>query len=114
VDKKEYSRFIEDVVQAALNNLSQFKTVEKHTIEWGYCIRCGKYSSTLDLRGQEVSIGPNIRDPVCYLVTPQDHSYSQVIRLLWDLYHFKLTDGEIIAILDARRLQLLPEYERLK
>jgi len=113
-DKEEYARYVEDIILAALNTAAQFKTIEKHTVERGYCVRCGKYSSALDLRGQEVTIGPNVRTLICYLVTLRDHSYDQVQNILWDLYRFKITDGEIINILDARRLQLLPEYEKLK
>lgn len=113
-DKEEYTKYIEDIILAALSNTSQFKTVEKHTIERGYCISCGKYSSAQDLRGQTVTIGPNVRSLVCYLITLRDHSYSQVVNLLWDLYKFKITEGEITNILDARRLELLPDYERLK
>jgi transposase len=113
-DKEEYVRFIEDILLAALDAATQLKTVEKHTIERGYCIPCGKFSSAQDLRGQDVSLGPNVRTLVCYLVTLRDHSYDQVIHLLWDLYRFKITDGEITNILDDRRLLLLPEYERLK
>lgn len=113
-DKQEYTRYIEDIILAALDNLKKFKTVEKHTIERGYCISCGKYSSAQDLRGSEVTLGPNVRTLVCYLIALRDHSYDQVINLLWDLYRFKLTDGEITNILDARRLELLPEYEKLK
>jgi hypothetical protein len=113
-DKETYTRYIEDIILAALSAATQFKTVEKRTIERGYCTRCGKYSSATDLRGQEVSLGPNVRTLVCYLVTLRDHSYEQVINLLWDLYRFKLTDGEITAILAARRLALLPTYEELK
>jgi transposase len=113
-DKEEYARFVEDIILAALSAAARFKTVEKHTIERGYCVPCGKYSSAQNLRGQEVSLGPNVRSLVCYLVTLRDHSYDQVINLLWDLYRFKITDGEITNILDARRLQLLPAYEDLK
>lgn len=113
-DKQEYNRFVEDIILAALGELSQFKTVEKHTVERGWCTPCGQYSSAKDLRGQDVSLGPNVRSLVCYLITLKDHSYDQVISLLWDLYGFKLTSGEITVILDARRLQLLPDYERLK
>ena len=113
-DKEEYTRFIEDIVLAALDNEIKFKTVEKHTIERGYCVRCGKYSSAADLRGQDVQLGPNVRSLICYLITLRDHSYEQVKSLLWDLYRFKITDGEITNILDSRRLQLLPEYENLK
>lgn len=113
-DKQDYTRFIEDIILAALSNQAQFKTVEKHTIQRGWCVPCGQYSSATDLRGQDVSLGPNVRALVCYLITLKDHSYDQVISLLWDLYHFKLTSGEITAILDARRLELLPDYNHLK
>ena len=113
-DKEVYTRFVEDIILAALSAATQFKTVEKHTIEKGYCVSCGKYSSAANLRGQEVSLGSNVRTLVCYLITLRDHSYDQVINLLWDLYRFKITDGEITNILDARRLELLPEYEKLK
>jgi hypothetical protein len=113
-NKEEYARYIEDIILAALNTAAQFKTVEKHTIERGYCVPCGKYSSAADLRGQEVTLGPMVRTLVCYLVTLRDHSYDQVTNLLWDLYRFKVTDGEIVNILDSRRLELLPEYEKLK
>jgi hypothetical protein len=113
-DKETYTRYIEDIILAALDNLARFRTTEKHTIERGYCVSCGKFSSAQDVRGSEVTLGPNVRSLVCYLVTLGDHSYSQVIRLLWDLYHFKISDGEITNILDDRRRELLPEYERLK
>lgn len=113
-DKEEHVRFIEDIILTALNDLAQLKTVEKHTVERGYCIPCGKYSSARDLRGQTVTLGPLVRSFVCYLITLRDHSYDQVQNMLWDLYRFKITDGEIANILDAQRLELLPAYEELK
>lgn len=113
-DKEEYVRYIEDIILAALDKLAKFKTVTKHTIERGYCAHCGKYSSAADLRGQEVTLGPVVRSYICYLVTLMDHSYTQVQHVLWDIYHLKISQGEITAILDARRLELLPEYEKLK
>jgi predicted DNA-binding protein (MmcQ/YjbR family) len=113
-DKEVYIRFVEDIILAALNNTAKFKTVEKHTIERGYCKNCGKYSSAQDLRGQEVTLGPIVRSYICYLVTLMDHSYAQVQRVIWDIYRLKVSEGEITAILDVRRLELLPEYEKLK
>src|SRR5258708_22407819 len=113
-DKQEYIRYIEDVILSALSTTTQFKTVEKHTIERGYCVSCGKHSSAQDLRGSEVTLGPNVRTLICYLITLRDHSYDQVQNVLWDIYRFKITDGEIINVLDARRLELLPAYEALK
>ncbi|HEY1644904.1 MAG TPA: IS66 family transposase, partial [Candidatus Saccharimonadales bacterium] len=114
VDKETYTRYVEDIILAALDNLAKCKTATKHTIERGYCIPCGKYSSALDLRGQDVSLGPVVRSYICYLVTLMDHSYAQVSRALWDIYHLKVSEGEITAILDDRRRELLPEYEKLK
>jgi len=113
-DKEEHTKYVEDIILAALDNITKFKTVKKHTIERGYCVPCGKYSSAKDLRGQDVSLGPNVRTLICYLITLRDHSYDQVIKLIWDMYQLKITDGEITNILDARRLELLPEYEKLK
>lgn len=113
-DKEQYTKYIEDIVLAALSQNAQFNKVEKLTIERGYCVSCGKYSSAKDLRGQDVNLGPNVRSLICYLITLRDHSYSQVVNLLWDLYKFKITEGEITNILDTRRLELLPEYEKLK
>ncbi len=113
-DKSEYTKYIEDIILAALDNMTKFKTVEKQTIERGYCVSCGKYSSAMDLRGQKVTIGPRVRSLICYLITLRDHSYDQVINILWDIYQLKITDGEITNILDTRRLELLPAYEELK
>ena len=110
----EYTRYIEDIILAALDNIAKFKTVTKHTIERGYCVPCGKYSSAKDLRGQEVILGPIVRSYICYLVTLMDHSYDQVRRVLWDNYRLKVSEGEITAILDVRRLELFPVYEKLK
>jgi len=113
-DKEEYTQYVEDIILAALDTNAQFKTITKRTIERGYCVPCGKYSSAQDLRGQEVTIGPMVRTLICYLITLRDHSYDQVQNVLWDIYRFRITDGEITNILDARRLQLLPAYEELK
>lgn len=112
-DKAEHVRFVEDIVLAALSNL-KLKTVEKHSVERGWCTRCGQYRSTKDLRGQDVSLGPNVRILVTYLSNLQGLTYSQIQMLLMDLYGFAITDGEITAILDDQRLRLLPTYEELK
>jgi transposase len=113
-DAEEYIRYVEDIILAALTPTVQFKTVIRETIQRGWCTKCGKYSSAKDLRGQNVSLGPQVRSLVVYLVTLRDHSYDQVVHVLWDLYRFKITDGEITAIMDARRLEYLPVYEELK
>lgn len=113
-DIQEHIRYVQDIILAALTPDTNFKTCVRRTIERGWCVHCGKYSSARDLRGQTVCLGPQVRSLVCYLVTLRDHSYDQVIHVLWDLYRFKITDGEITVILDDQRLKLLPEYEGLK
>lgn len=106
-------RFIEDIALAALGTAS-LKTVTKQTIERGWCGRCGKFSSAADPRGQEVSIGPNVRLLIGYLSTIVGLSFEQTQRLLMDCYHFQITDGEFEQIFYQQRIALLPSYEKLK
>ncbi len=113
-DIREYIRFIEDIVLAALNPEVRNKTVTKRTIERGWCPKCHKYVSAADLRGQTVTLGPNVRLLVTYLATIQGLTYEQIVRLLMDCYRFAITDGEIENILHDQRTSLLPAYEKLK
>lgn len=112
-DIQEYIRYIEDIVLAALSNV-QLKTVTKQTIERGWCPKCHKFSSAADLRGQDVTLGPNVRMLVIYLATVQGLAYEQIVRLLMDCYRFTMTDGEIEHILNEEHVSLLPVYEQLK
>lgn len=71
-------------------------------------------SSAKNLRGQAVAIGPVVRSLIVYLVVQADQTYSQVTDLLWQLYRFPVTEGEITNVLDSRRLAYLSQYEKLK
>jgi len=113
-DTEEVVRYEEDIILAALTPDVPHKTAVKQTIERGWCSRCGQMSSAKDLRGQVVTIGPVVRSLIVYLVVQADQTYSQVIDLLWQLYRFSVTSGEIAAILAARRERYLPQYEQLK
>lgn len=106
-------RFVEDIALAALSNLS-LKTVTKQTIDRGWCINCKKFTSAVDLSGQEVSLGQNVRLLVGYLFNIVGLSYEQIRRFLLDCYRFPVTDGEIERIFYRQRLSLLPAYEALK
>jgi len=114
IDKTEAIRYEEDIELAALNPQLSSKKVTRHTIETGWCSKCGQNSSAKDLRGQVVTIGPNVRSLIVYLVVQSDQTYSQVIDLLWQLYRFSINSGEIAHILAARRKDYLPTYEQLK
>lgn len=113
-DKAEAVRYEEDIELAALNPRLDSKKVTEHTIETGWCSKCGQYSSAKDLRGQVVTIGPNVRSLIVYLVIQADSTYSQVVDVLWQLYRFKINSGEIAHILAKRRTDYLPIYEKLK
>jgi transposase len=113
-DKDEATRYEEDIVLAALSPDVPHKTVTKHTVERGWCSQCGQWSSAKDLRGQVVTLGPVVRSLIVYLVIQADQTYAQARDLLWQLYRFPVTEGEITTILNARRLAYLPTYETLK
>jgi transposase len=113
-DKDEAIRYEEDIVLAALTPEVPHKTVIKHTVERGWCSKCGQYSSARDLRGQLVTIGPVVRSLITYLVVQVDQTYAQAQNLLWQLYRFPVTTGEITNILAGRREAYLPKYEQLK
>jgi transposase len=114
INKDEAIRYEEDIILAALSPEIAHKTVTKHTIERGWCSRCGQWSAAQDLRGQVVTIGPVARSLITYLVVQSDQTYTQTQDLLWQLYRFSVTTGEIANILAARREAYLPKYQQLK
>lgn len=113
-NKDEAIRYEEDIVLAALTPDIPHQTVTKHTVETGWCSRCGQMSSAKDLRGQVVTLGPMVRSLIVYLVIKADQTYAQTQDLLWQLYRFKVSSSEIARILAARREAHLPHYEQLK
>ena len=113
-DRDEAIRYEEDVVLAALNPTIHHKTLIKQTIEQGWCSKCGQYSSAKDLRGQIVTLGPVVRSLIVYLIIQADQTYAKAQDLLWQLYRFSVTSGEIANILANRRKTYLPVYEQLK
>ncbi len=113
-DKDEAIRYEEDVLLAALSPEIPYKTVTKSTVEHGWCSLCGQRSSAKDLRGQTVTIGPVVRSLIVYLVVQADQTYAQTQDLLWQLYRFAVTTGEITNILDTKREAYLPAYETLR
>lgn len=111
-DRQQCVRYVEDIILPSLANTPR-KTVEKQTIERGWCPRCGHYSSAMDLRGQLVSLGPQVRLLITYLDTIQGLTYGQIQSLLSDLYDLTITDGEIATVLCRQRQDLLPVYQEL-
>ena len=118
-DFREEVRYVEDINLPILadddqNGVSSpVKTVTRHIVKVGYCSRCGNYCSARDLRGATVTIGPNVRSLITYLIIKNDASYSQTIDLLLHCFNFKISSGEISNILESRGLDYLPEYNRI-
>lgn len=112
-DKIEAVRYCEDIILPALDQSTSLKTVTKQIIERGWCSTCGNYQSAKDLRGQEVTLGPNIRTLVVYLCTQADQTYSQTQGLINQLYGIYITSSEITNILQKYSNKLLPKYQKL-
>lgn len=109
--REEYTRYVEDI---DLDLLKRARRITQVTVERGYCSPCGQWTAGRDLRGQPVTLGPQVRDLVCFLVTVLDQTYAQVETLCQTCCGITLTDGEIAAILQERGVQWRPAYERLK
>lgn len=110
-EREEHIRYVEDLDP---NLLKHARTVTRVTIERGYCARCGQWTAAEDLRGSAVTLGPKVRDLVCFSVTVLDQTYRQVQTFLEGLCGFPLTDGEIAQIIQERGLRWRPAYEELK
>lgn len=110
-DIKEHIRYEEDI---DLEALKQAKKVIKHVIERGYCARCGKYSSSKDMRGQEVVLGDGARTLICFLSTILDNTFEQIRIITSTCFGVTVSDGEIAGSLEDKGIAWRPEYERLK
>jgi transposase len=108
---EEHVRYEEDI---DLEMLKKAKKVIKYVVERGYCVRCGKYSSGKDLRGQEVVLGNGIRTLICFLSTILDHTFEQIRIITSTCFGITVSDGEIAGSIHNYGLMWRPEYERLK
>lgn len=112
-DKKTVERYIEDIVLVdALNNL--LKTVEKQLIETGLCRKCRKRKNAKPINGSVVTLGENTKIMVVYLSVVMRMSYEQVRNILRDIYHMKISDGEIENIMEEHGNLLTPAYEAIE
>ena len=109
-----HDRYEEDIPLPELTPHYRPHLVTRFHIERGICLACGKATSTRDLGGAEVSLGPNVRLLVVHLIAGVGLSYAQVANLLLSLYGLRVTDGEIAAMLQKQHRQWLPAYNQLK
>jgi len=106
----EAVRYLEDIVIPALSGL---KTVEKHTIETGFCPRCRKWRSAIPIQKQVCCLGENVRMRITYCVTVLGQTFENIARDLRDTFGIAVSDGEITRILTVEAAKLLPEYHAI-
>lgn len=114
VDVTVHDRYVEDIPLPDLTADYIAKLVTKYRVERGMCAQCGKPSSGMDLGGQEVTVGPNVRLLVSHLVSVLGMSYAGVRGLLLSLYRMQVSDGEIAAILKGKQRDWAEAAQQLK
>ncbi|MHB1640242.1 MAG: IS66 family transposase, partial [Candidatus Dormibacteria bacterium] len=114
VDVTVHDRYIEDIPLPDLTEGYIAKLVTKFRVERGMCGQCGKPSSGMELGGQAVTVGPNVRLLVAHLISVLGMSYAGVRGLLLSLYRVQVSDGEIAAILKAKQRDWSETAQQLK
>lgn len=111
---REHIRYVEDIVLPVLDG-GRTKTVIRQFVQSGWCAACREtaYGDNIDLRGQQVVLGNNVRLLSTYCMTILDMSYSQVAGMFRDLYGLAVSEGELAAIAARQAITLLPEREAI-
>ena len=93
---------------------TKLKQVIKHHVEKGYCQKCGKWHRAMNHPFTDVFLGNRVKLYIVYLNILLRMTFSQIRSLLWDTYHFRISEGEIASILHRTADRLKPEFERIK
>jgi len=118
--KKEFIiRYIEDIQLACADvldkdNIKKIKKIIKQKIEKGYCPKCKKWHSAIPISSKITRAGPNVKMFVSYSINILRLGYEQTKNVLFDLYDFHISDGEIANMLEKTAQTLKPEFARLK
>ena len=110
--KRTVERYIEDVFLEEKDHL--LNKVEKRIIETGWCKTCKRQKSAEPINGSRVILGPNIKIMTVYLSGVMRLTYEQVKNITRDIYHIKLSDGEIENILQEHANRLIGEINQIK
>lgn len=100
-------RFIEDIP------LPQ-KIVTKQSIERGFCPRCRKMRSSLQITSQHCTLGQNVRLFILFAVTVLGQTFEKVKAHLYGLHRLSVSDGEIAAIIQEGHRRLLPAMRSIE
>lgn len=94
--------------------LEKQKEIIKHNVGQGYCNKCQKWNSSIQLPFAKCIIGVRLRKYICYLSIILRLSYQQIEDNIKDIYQINISQGEIQKILEKEASKLRPEHERLK
>lgn len=111
-DKKTVKFYEEDIPLP--NKETKLRQIILHHTEKGYCPACKKWHTACPLPSATVVLGEKVRLYIVYLSILVRLSFSQIRSILWDTYHFKISEGEIAKILHQQAVRLKPEYERIR
>lgn len=109
---KLINRYTEDVEELSLLH-KKLKKVTKHIISTGYCSKCKKRKSAINIQPQVSCLGENVKKLIAYLAVIMRLSYEQIQSLVKDLTGLKISDGEIVISLREQSKKLKPERDRL-
>jgi len=96
------------------DNTTQIKKVIEHQVEKGWCSKCKKWHTAIEIPSKKVIIGNKVRIYICYLSILLRISYPQIQKLLKDAYSFEISLGEIANTIEDIGKKLRPEFERIK
>lgn len=112
-DKRRVERFLEDIILSD-GKKNPLKTIEKQLIESGWCGSCKAQKSEKPINGSKVFLGENAKMMVVYLSVVMRISYEQICNIFRDIWHLKVSDGEIENILEEHGNRLTPAYEEIE
>ena len=105
-------RYTEDIEELSKLH-KKLKKITKHIITTGYCSKCKKRQSAIDIQPQVSCLGENVKKLIAYLAIIMRLSYEQIQSLVKDLTGIKISDGEIAIVLQKQAKKLKPEKDRL-
>lgn len=90
------------------------KIAVRHEVEVGYCAKCKRQTSEIEIPSKKAVLGQNVKKYVCILSIANRMSHSQIQDHLKDVWNLDISTGEIGNILQTEADNLRPEYEAKK
>ena len=110
--KRTVERYQEDIILPDEKE-NPSKRVEHQFIESAWCGTCKKQKSAKPINGSKVYLGENAKILTVYLSVVMRMSYEQIRNVFRDIYHLKVSDGEIENILEEQGNRVTLAYEAI-